>query len=91
MLQIHEFTRVEALAREGKSDLGDKRRTKRHQQMLVSLGANPDYSFPQVFTDNAQLEAGYRLLRRGLAGDEILRVFDGDGVGVERRRLRSKQ
>lgn len=65
MVQIHEWTKVEALAREGESNLGDKRRNRRLQQVLVSIGANPHYSLPHLFPDKAELEGVYRLLGNG--------------------------
>lgn len=50
------------MAGEFAADLGDSRRTRRGQQLGVALALTPELSFPKVFVDEAQLEAGYRFV-----------------------------
>lgn len=45
------------------ADLGDKRRTRRAQTVGLALAKKPELSLPKLFTDEADLEAAYRLLR----------------------------
>jgi len=42
-------------------NLGDRRRTRRAKQLLKKLARSPASSFPEVFSDDAELEACYRL------------------------------
>ena len=52
----------EGMAGAWAADLGDRRRTRRGQQLGVALALTPERSFPKVFLDGAQLEAGYRFV-----------------------------
>ncbi|MCP4244906.1 MAG: IS4 family transposase [bacterium] len=51
-------------------DLGDRRRTGRAKRLLRRLERSPGSSFPEVFTDNAELEACYRLQNNEHVGYE---------------------
>ena len=42
-------------------DLGDRRRTRRAKQLLRTMARSPGSSFPELFPENAELEAAYRL------------------------------
>lgn len=43
-------------------NLGDARRTRRLQMLVDALSQKPDASFPEVFSDESELEAFYRFL-----------------------------
>lgn len=42
--------------------LGDPRRNQRHQQVVEAIACSPGASLPDVFDDDSELEAAYRLL-----------------------------
>lgn len=53
--------------------LGDKRLTRRLQQMAASASANPTESFPKMFGSGAGVEAGYRFFRNArVTFDKVL-------------------
>lgn len=59
---VADWVNEEGMAGEFAADLGDRRRTRRGQQLGVALALAPELSFPKVFVDEAQLEAGYRFV-----------------------------
>jgi len=70
------------MAHEFGGDLGDKRRTRRAQRCGLAIASGPSQSFPEIFPDEAELEAFYRLDRnehivwRDLAQPHVNRTID---------------
>jgi hypothetical protein len=63
-------------------DLGDKRRTKRAQQMIERFAQRPGASLTTVFEDRAEIAAGYRLLNNeAVAPDQIRAALQRGTVG----------
>lgn len=52
-----------SLAAEFSCELGDPRRTRRLQRVAEAMSEKPELSVPDLLTDPAELEAGYRLFR----------------------------
>lgn len=63
--QLHQFTTIENMAEEFYADLGDARRTARAVQIGLAFTAAPDRSFPEMFSNDADLEGFYRFERNG--------------------------
>ena len=64
---------IESLAKEmGSADLGDQRRSKRLAEMVGKIAQGPDRSFPDIFTDPAQLSAAYRFFSNPEVGHEAI-------------------
>lgn len=62
---------IENLAEEmGSADLGDLRRSKRLAAMVGKIAEGPDRSFPDIFTDPAELAAAYRFFSNPEVGHE---------------------
>lgn len=51
------------LSNEASTELGDERRTKRHQAVLDTIVRNASLGFPQAFSNKAELEGLYRFVR----------------------------
>lgn len=54
------------MRREYAADLGDLKRTRRAEEVGVALAKKPELSLPEVFADEADLEAAYRFIRNPL-------------------------
>lgn len=57
-----------SLADEFRCALGDPRRTRRLQRVADAMSRQPELSVPDLLTDPAELEAGYRLFRNENVG-----------------------
>ncbi len=54
-------------------DLGDRRLTARVQQVIEAMSKAPDQSYPDIFSDDSELEGFYRLIRNSaLSVDQVL-------------------
>lgn len=61
--QVKKWISAPAMSMEYAAELGDARRTARARRVGVAISKKPESSFPQIFKDEADLEAYYRLTR----------------------------